>query len=296
MTPGPDYAGENLLFVAGCPRSGTTWVQRLLSCHPAIHTGQETHIFNHYLMPVETAWRRSKAGSPRGVGLAGYFSDEQFHQVLKSFLVSLLSPLVAPLAPGEFFLEKTPSNALFMPEITGFLPAARIIHVLRDPRDVVASLLAASRSWGRRWAPRNARRAITTWKEHVGGVREASRNLPPSQFMEIRYEDLHADPERVLRSCITFLGLEWSDEQLRSAISANEPEKAVTENGGTPIPIGGELGARFGGMAKEPKGFIRKAKVGSWKQDLNPADKFWIWMLARKQMTANGYPWRSAPK
>ncbi len=291
MSTTPDYSGANVLFVAGCPRSGTTWLQRLLSCHPDIRSGQEPHIFDHYVMPVQHAWRRSVEGGSRGFGLAAYFGDAQFQTALKSFLTSLLYPMVASLRPGEFFLEKTPSNALYLKEITALLPDCRIIHVLRDPRDVVASLLAASNTWGSRWAPRNARRAIRTWKHHIARVREASSTLEPWQFMEVRYEDLHAQPERVLRECVGFLGLHWSDEQLAAAIAANEPARAVRENGGSPILIGGELSGRFGTSLKEPAGFVRKAKVGSWKTDLSLADKVCIWKLARKDMAANGYPW-----
>ncbi len=35
-----NYKGQSLVFIVGCPRSGTTWLQRLLSCHPQIRTGQ----------------------------------------------------------------------------------------------------------------------------------------------------------------------------------------------------------------------------------------------------------------
>ncbi len=253
-------------------------------------------MFDHYVMPAERAWRRSTAGGPRKSGLAAYMTDDEFCTALKSFLTSLLRPLVAALEPGELFLEKTPSNALYLREITQLLPDCRIIHVLRDPRDVVASLLAASNSWGRSWAPRNARRAVRTWIQHVGRAREASRSLPAWQYLEIRYEDLYADPGRVLQNCAAFLGLEWSDEQLAAAILANEPTRAVKENGGSPIAIGGALGARFGSAFVEPAGFVRKAKVGSWKTDLSIADKACIWSLARKQMAENGYAWRYSPR
>lgn len=288
-----DYRGSNMIFVAGCPRSGTTWLQRLLSCHPKICTGQETHIFDQFFMPVHQAWHRSADGSPRKLGLAGYFSEAEFQTVLKSFLTSLLHPLVAPLEPGQFFLEKTPSNALHVRAIVEALPDCRIIHVLRDPRDVVASLLAASNSWGKRWAPRNVRRAIRTWKKHVGQIHEASLVLPPWQYMEMRYEELYADPKHVLQTCAAFLGLEWSQVDLTRAILENTPARAVMENGGSHISVGGELGARFGATVKEPSGFVRKAQIGSWKTDLTVPDKIWIWARARKQMAANGYAWPS---
>ncbi|MBI3001835.1 MAG: sulfotransferase, partial [Deltaproteobacteria bacterium] len=39
------------MLIVGCPRSGTTWLQRLLASHPKIITGQESHVFDNYVGP-----------------------------------------------------------------------------------------------------------------------------------------------------------------------------------------------------------------------------------------------------
>src|SRR5205085_953700 len=52
-----DYAGANLLFVVGCPRSGTTWIQRLLATHPCVRTGQESDLFDLYIGPQLRTWQ-----------------------------------------------------------------------------------------------------------------------------------------------------------------------------------------------------------------------------------------------
>ncbi|MBV9581894.1 MAG: sulfotransferase, partial [Chloroflexi bacterium] len=163
---GADYDGANLVFVVGCPRSGTTWVQRLLASHPCVRTGQESDLFDLYVGPLLRTWQHELEvdSSGRGsVGLGCYFTDAEFQRTLKAFLVQLLEPMVGPLQPGQLFLEKTPSHVLFIPEIHALLPHARFIHVLRDARDTVASLLSASRTWGRSWAPRRAANAARTW-------------------------------------------------------------------------------------------------------------------------------------
>lgn len=43
----PGLCGENIVFIVGSPRSGTTWLQRLLATHPQIKTGQESRIFEY---------------------------------------------------------------------------------------------------------------------------------------------------------------------------------------------------------------------------------------------------------
>ncbi|HEY2596345.1 MAG TPA: sulfotransferase, partial [Chloroflexota bacterium] len=75
------YDGANLVFVVGCPRSGTTWVQRLLASHSCIRTGQESDLFDMYVGPLLHTWQqelRVDSSGRGGVGLACYFTDAEF--------------------------------------------------------------------------------------------------------------------------------------------------------------------------------------------------------------------------
>ena len=202
-----NYTGDNLLVIIGSPRSGTSYLQRLLSCHPKIRTGQESDIFDEYIGPLLRSWKRHLRlkDNRGGTGLGGYLREEQFLEILKQFLFRLLEPVVGPLKDEEIFVEKTPSHALFIPEIIGLLAGVRFIHVVRDPRDVVASMLAASNSWGKHWAPKNAREAALMWGQHVKAVLSAKPSIPPDQFFEIKYESLVAQPLQVLQNLKTFL-------------------------------------------------------------------------------------------
>jgi hypothetical protein len=288
-----DYSGANLVFVVGCPRSGTTWVQRLLTSHPRIRTGQESDVFDDYIGPQLRAWRREldTSNSGRGgVGLGCYFEEADFLRLLKTYMLRLLEPMVGPLRPGELFVEKTPSHVLFVPEITALLPETRFIHVLRDARDTVASLLGAARGWGRGWAPRKAGGAASTWVIHVQAALTAQRQLPREQYLEVRYEDLHADGPGQLRRLADWLCLPWSDNDIASALANNAPERARAGKG-TPIPLGGQFGASGNAVVREPEGFVRKAQAGTWRTDLSTLEKLAVWRVARTTMAEVGYPW-----
>ena len=68
-SPGPQTVpacpdGSNLVFLVGCPRSGTTWLQRLLAGHPDVHTGQESNLFKDYISPQMRAFEAGLAGPP----------------------------------------------------------------------------------------------------------------------------------------------------------------------------------------------------------------------------------------
>ena len=265
-------------------------MQRLLASHPCIYTGQESDLFDMYVGPLLRTWQQELHADSSGrgsIGLSCYFTDAEFRQALHVYVEALLQPMVGKLQPGELFLEKTPSHVMFVPEIHALLPRARFIHVLRDARDTVASLLSASRSWGRAWAPRRAAHAARTWVSHVNAGRAARQTLPSQQFFELRYEALHANGPSVLRQLTDWLGVAWTDAELRAALERNSPD-AARAGRGTPIPLGGEFA---GSVVREPEGFIRQARAGTWRQDLSLADKVAVWRVARSTMARTGYAW-----
>jgi hypothetical protein len=288
-----DYGGASLVFVVGCPRSGTTWVQRLLASHPCVRTGQESDVFDEYIGPLLRTWERElhhDTSGRGGVGLACYFTDTEFRRVLKGYLLQLLEPMVGALKPGELFVEKTPSHVLFAREIHALLPQARFVHVVRDARDTVASLLDASRGWGRAWAPRRARHAAATWVQHMQAGAEARQQLPPRQWFDVRYETLHQDGPTRLRDLANWLALAWTDAEIARALQDNRVELAQAGKA-TPIPLGGEFARSSGTVVKEPAGFVGQARAGAWRTRLNALDKLAVWQVARTTMADAGYAW-----
>jgi hypothetical protein len=273
------FDGHNLILIVGSPRSGTTWLQKLLAAHPLVQTGQESDIFDEYLGPQLRAWRRQsqpeRFSTRGGIGLGCYFTEAEFMQNLRNYQDTLLMPLLGGLTGQQVFLEKTPGHALYLPEILELLPRVRIVHILRDGRDVAASLLAASRGWGKIWAPKNPGHAAWVWMKHVHAVRNAQPSIPKEQFYEVRYETLFEDAAGTLRSLVNFLGLPWNENDLLDAVERNQPNPDRQQNA-TAIPLGGEMAKRSGSYVKDAPGFIRKGYPGSWRQDLSLLDKFHV--------------------
>jgi hypothetical protein len=281
-----DYAGQDLGFVGGCPRSGTTWVQRLLAACPGVRTGQESDLFDEYVGPALRHWRRDLASPGRPVGMGCHHTEERFLAVLRGFMLGLLAPMRAGLGPGELFVEKTPSHALDLPEIAELLPRCRVGPiVLRDCRDAVASLLAASRGWGAGWAPPTARGAAAMWTRHVRAAAQGRELFGPRFSLRCATRLCWRRPRRVARPGRGFPGPApgrppgWPG---RGGLPAEA-------GAGGPPSLGGQW-ARAGAAPGEPEGFVRRARGRGWRQELGRLDMLRVWRAARRRHGPGGLP------
>ena len=123
--------------------------------------------------------------------------------------------------PGErIILEKTPNHVFHAVLILRLFPEARFIHIVRDPRGVAASLLDASRSWARDWAPDNAADCARLWNRSVSAGRQIDKLT--RCFTEVKYESLCLEPVQTLDGLFEFIGLE-RDQALCEALSRHVP-------------------------------------------------------------------------
>lgn len=93
--------------------------------------------------------------------------------------------------------DKTPSYVLEMALLKRIFPAARFVHIIRDPRDVA---LSARRAWGH-----NPLRTAAKWAQGLAAARRSAAQLG-ADYLEVFYEQLLAAPEPELRRISGFLG------------------------------------------------------------------------------------------
>jgi hypothetical protein len=266
-------------FVVGCPRSGTTWLQMLLAQHPKVATTQETHLFNSYIAPLQDAWK-THASTPRHIGLQAALTREEFDGLCSDFARRALSRIAKPDNGSSTVLEKTPAHVRNVPLIVKLLPEARFIHLVRDPRAVVASLCAAGRSWGRTWASTdpvvNARR----WVSDVSAGRDIP-SVTPHHFM-IKFEDLLGDDScRVLQGLLSWLNLDADDDFCRHTLENCSIERLRHDSKAL------KAGALISGG--DPAGFYRTGKADSWSSELTRRDVRVVEYIAGALMQEYGY-------
>jgi len=140
-------------------------------------------------------------------------------------VIAALYGTYAAQAGKPRYADKTPRNVLHIELIGSALPDARFVHLVRDGRDVVPSLV------GLPFFPDHFNDAVLYWSDRVRHGRRAGRLLGPNRYCEVRYEELVADPEATLRGLCDFLDLPYSPEMLEYPERADEVVSAVVDVG-----------------------------------------------------------------
>jgi Sulfotransferase family len=237
-----------------------------------VATPQELDLFSRYLPPLWDAWNYELGRSPddRIVGLITALTQDEFVETLRAFATTVHRRVLALKPAATTVLEKAPEYSLHVDLIECVVPDARYVHIIRDGRDVTASLVAAGRSWGKRWAPSAVRAAAEVWVAHVNAARTAAAFT--GRYLEVRYEDLHERGDEELLKTFRFLELESDLDSCRQIVEANRFSAAGEARPlASSILYAGEAERRFG-PASEPSGFFRLGRSGAWSSTLTPRD------------------------
>jgi hypothetical protein len=124
--------------------------------------------------------------------------------------------------------DKTPLYMQQLPLLERLFPDAIWVHLVRDGRDAALSFLELPEGFtGKTWAqPRTVPQFAARWRTEVLAARRLGRHAR-SRYLELRYEDLVAEPERELRQVSEHASLPWEPEMLdhtRVSDAANMPE------------------------------------------------------------------------
>jgi Sulfotransferase family len=199
-----------IVFVGGSPRSGTTLVQRILNHHPKVYGGPEFD----FIPGIADLYQRMR-DSIRSGRIARIVDERQLRETFRTLIASLLVPKAE--AEGVSVLsEKTPSNVLAFEILEEIAPESKQILVIRDPRDVVNSMIEV----GNRQRRRLGHTSVGFVRDIFAAVRYANQCLLAGcSFAErsknclvVYYEDVVANPLQEANRVYAFLGLEELQE------------------------------------------------------------------------------------
>lgn len=223
------------VFVGGTGRSGTTILAQLIGQHsayalipiearfhceesglPGVHAGTVSPEQFRELFLDRYFFRKLKNGTSRGLRVAGVPRRravraidefvESYAQAPSTASAALMNRLFMPLAResgAKSWVEMTPPNAEHSDFLQTLFPRARMLHIVRDGRDVAVSVAA------RRWGPDDPFEALDWWADRLRAANAATGD--PRRVLLVNFDALMvADRKREYRRIQRFLGL--SDE------------------------------------------------------------------------------------
>lgn len=317
LAPG-DY--DTVFFVAGEMRSGTSWLRHSLSDHPEITCGQEGSFFGRgydheeipvYPGPVSSLTRalavsrelKTWHGLPWNLWSDGY--EEDLRALSRLSVDYFLSKEVARTG-RRIVGDKSPQHTENLDEIHEIYPDARIIHIVRDGRDVAVS---ATHHWWRLARDREsgvfdltpeelrmrdeyntdregfvaAGRSIFTeerlsqlarrWSYRTSKARVDGTRLYGDKYLEIRYEDLLLDTPALFKRVLDFLGASSDERVIERCLRASDFERASSRRKGQ----------------EDSASFFRKGVAGDWRGVFTGRDKALYRELAGERLVEFGY-------
>jgi len=270
---------EKPIFIVGAPRSGTTLLRNMLNRHPAIAIWRDSD-FYHYVFRRSRSFGSLDNPKKRKRLVTEYLSIRCIRrmqmdpQALEATLLRegdsyqrlFLSLLrFYAQAQGKRRCGDKTHQAQFAETLCEWYPGASIIHLVRDPRDMVASLLRL------KWADQNVFGNAHLWLRCNLAARR-SQHRP--QYILVRYEQLVTQPEEELRRICGFVGEEYSPAML---IPNHDP------SADRPWLL----------RAEEP---VTTERLGQWQNQLTKDQVALIEWQVKPHMQAFGYePTRQSP-
>jgi len=254
------------IFVVGSPRSGTSILTWCLGHHPNVFPVPESSWLGEFAVNVALAYQTGAARGDHSILSAMDIRDEELFAALGQSINDLilrhrkelerkretrraalkidprwLEAASTLTGPKERWVDGTPEYSFYVCGLRKLFPDARFVHIFRDVRMVVRSMLNFHRVTGVQLVP-NEQEAYRYWLRTVGACLEAERAYGPNVVHRIRYADLLDNPESVMRSLFAFLKESYSAkciEPLALRINSSQvpPDFNLDESGTDPAII-----------------------------------------------------------
>jgi hypothetical protein len=266
------------IFIAGLERSGTSLTYALLASHPNLAMTRSTNLWTYFYNQygglsneknLERIFRdlmRYKRLVPVGLDADRLRHDFKSGEMSYPRLFALIEEQYARRIGRPRWGDKSLNTERYADEIFSAYPGARILHMMRDPRDRYASAVA-------RWKVSRGGAGVgsAVWLSSLNLARRHQERYP-DQYMIVRYETLASEPEKTLHEICAFIGEEYTPVML----SMKGAEQFRDEGGNSSYGV------------YEP-GRISTRSIGRFREVLSARQIAFMQLVCRPGMEAFNY-------
>lgn len=202
--PGEDL-GEDLVFLLGFPRSGTTLLDVMLDGHPDVVCLEERQTMEHVFHEVDS----TMGGFPHGLSNASAAQRDALRRHYRQRLAE--HGVIA--RPGRLIIDKMPIRTPYVAFMLRLFPSARVLFSVRHPCDVVLSNFmqnyAANEVFVHFYSLQDSAR---TYARVMDIWQQTTQVLPPDRWHYIRYEELVTETRGTLKRACEFIGVPFRED------------------------------------------------------------------------------------
>lgn len=208
ISSGGDSLGSQVMLT-GCPRSGTTLIEKVLDAHSGIISAEELSVFSTYAAP---RMLKGIADDDLNAESLDVLPRSLLRRESRHYYRSMEAGMNEKIQ-GRTLIDKTPSNTMMIPLMMRMIPETQVIYALRDPRDIVISCYFC-------WMEQNSvSMCFLSLEETVERTvcelewwLRIKEVLPEARWCETRYEDTVNDLIGESRRLTDWMGLTWEEE------------------------------------------------------------------------------------
>ncbi len=284
---------KQLLLVVGAPRSGTTWLHQMLGAHPAtVSLKKELTVFT-YMHLWARHYEAEKSHIDQGRWQQGaplLYSEQEFYAGLRMIADHAYQRLLKMNPAATHILDKHPAYAQWLPLIKKIYPTAKVIHIIRDGREVAVSMMSAKKRIG--FGAGDIVGASVDWVRHVRAAKKAGAEWGPKNYLEVQYEALRAEPTKSLAAVFSFSELPIHQADLdRISFDFDISRKQLSRGDTSLNELRNDPAAIWKSKLNVRERWLMDQIAGGLLQELGYARPEW-WALSpieRVQMSI--YPW-----
>ncbi|MCP4370151.1 MAG: sulfotransferase [Deltaproteobacteria bacterium] len=158
------------------------------------------------------SWIGAELLLDRNISYSSPYRTDDLAHILGEF-IRQMSRCAVENQGAKYYVEDNTWNILWFDKILKLVPEAKLVHIYRDPRDVVASYTK------QRWTPSDPVQSAQVYQGLFERWWQVRQSLPPESFAEISLESLVADPKLVLRQLCELWEIEWHKSLLETDLS-----------------------------------------------------------------------------
>lgn len=203
------------LFIVGCPRSGTTLLQSLLTSHSDVISFTESHLFD--ILYCKKGYLRDGIYWKVRSRLKEFCSENDLvydlpaHCFTYSQITSYFYSLYSRKSDKQITLEKTPSNLFHIENIRQLVPNARFIHIHKNPEENIASLWKVHTKYHEQWGKLSIEQCI---KKYFRYHLESLNHQNALHNFHLQYDTLVSNTERTLERLCKWIDIEYQQDML----------------------------------------------------------------------------------